>query len=291
MKTDIHFTTCHHSTVKCRPRNNDYNFPGFNITSWTPEEKLEIAKLSYNSLSEFCGQSISVIDDGSDNEDAIKWLKLLPSVKQYPHRGSSAGINDYITSLNTTEIDMFAHFEDDLVYFNPENLDWKSICYKFLIDNPDVATVTLRSLLPSKDIGPPYKGLWGPKGFRESINGSPPAILYKALANANHIALRDNYLKFFPLSGSSGTCEHNMCEHLESMNMYNAEIQIPVYAFHSHCLHRPLPEVVRSEDLNLSGYGVEYGIKDMVDYISNGKEITYSYFIFKDKEICKIWKN
>lgn len=288
MIMDIHFTTCHHSTVKCRPRSNDYGLPNFNITPWTSEEKLEIAKISYQSLIEFCGQNVTVIDDGSDNNEAREWLASLPSVKFYEHRGSSAGINDYIGELNKSTIDVFAHFEDDMIYFNPENLDWKSICYKFLQDNPDIATVTLKSLLPSKNIvDVAYHGAWGPIGWRDSINGSPPAILFNSLANANHISLKENYLKFFPLVGSSGACEHDMCMKLKNIRMLNAEIQIPVYAFHSHCLNRPLPENVRSEDLNLSGYGIEYGIKDMYEHIKNKRKITYSYFESMDKEIYK----
>ena len=135
MKTDVHFTTCHHTTIKCRPRTNDYNIEGWNITAWTNEEKIAIAKQSLISLSEFADQKISVIDDGSNIPEARSWLDNLDAERYNKHfckkGGSSAAVNSYKETI-PEDVDLIAHFEDDHIYFNPENLDWKQIAYDFL---------------------------------------------------------------------------------------------------------------------------------------------------------------
>ena len=291
MKTDIHFTTCIHSSMVCRPRTNDYNIQDFNITPWTIEEKLNIAKTSLKSLFMFSLQRVNVIDDGSDYVEAIDWLLEVDkiddiAVRMYEHLGSSAGINNYHNNVLPKDTDLVCHFEDDHVYFNPEGLDWKQICYDFLMENPDIGVVTLRSGLPSEKWRPDYKGAWGPIGFR---NSNYNAIIYNNMGNAHHIMLKQTYDKFFPLYGNAGSCEAYMNDKLHSLGLFNAELQIPVYAFHSHCYSRALPEVVTTTALNLSPIGVEYGIKDMYDHIGRGGRVQYSYYNSPQEEIHKCY--
>lgn len=291
-------TTCHHSTVKCRPRTNDYHLEGFNITPWTTEEKFLIAKKSLFSLCEFCigswgEQLINVVDDGSDYNRVPSWLDLMEHGKfikahRFEHRGSSAALNDYVKII-PDDIDMIFHTEDDHVWFNPESLNWQSICRKFLEDNPDIGVITFRSGLPTDPAFPDYKGAWGPIGWRESRNGSPPAFLFRCMGNAHHIMKKETYLRFFPLQGNAGSCEAYMNNRLAQLGLLNAEIQIPIYAFHSHCYERELSTIVTSTELNMSPRGREYGIKNMREYLKNRGPITYSYYEDKDKEIIKCY--
>jgi hypothetical protein len=299
MKVDIHFTTCHHSSIKCRPRTNDYNLENFNISPWTTEEKFKITKKSLFSLIKFSisgglgEQPINVIDDGSDYNLVDNWLNLLEGgnlikAHRFEHRGSSAGLNDYVKTI-PEDIDLIVHTEDDHCWFNPENLEWPAICHKFLKDNPDVGVITFRSGLPTNPKHPDYKGAWGPIGWRESRNDSPPAILFRCLGNAHHIMLKETYLKFFPLQGNAGSCEAYMNGKLSQLGLLNAEIQIPVYAFHSHCYEREMPAIVTTDELNMSPRGREYGIKNMVEYLKDEKPITYSYYISPTEEVTKCY--
>lgn len=284
-------TTCFHSSMVCRPRINDYNIEGFNITPWTVEEKFKIAQITYKSLIEFIGDenSLSIIDDGSNLKEANAWLNDIKSktnkVYQYTHRGSSQGINDYYKTI-PNDIDVIFHCEDDHLIWNPENLDWKQICYEFLKENPDIGVVTLRSGLPSATDRPDYKGAWGPIGFR---NSNYNAIIYNNMGNAHHIMLKKTYDRFFPLQGNAGSCEAYMNNKLHSLGLLNAELQIPVYAFHSHCYSRPLPDIVTTTELNKSPIGIEYGIKNMYEYIHANHPINYSYFISPQEEIHKCY--
>lgn len=292
MKSDIHFTTCHHSSVKCRPRTNDYKLDGFNITPWTTHDKLMIASKSLKSLSNFVEQQISIIDDGSDYGPAIDWLNIINEIPKYKvlryeHRGSSAGLNDYIKTLDSS-IDMIGHFEDDHIYFNPENIDWKTICFKYLTTHRDIGVITFRSGLPTDPNFPDYKGAWGPIDFREGP--VCPAFIFRCMGNAHHIMLRETYERFFPLQGNAGSCEAYMNNKLQSLGLLNAELQIPVYAFHSHCWKRDLPEKITTKELNMSPRGREYGIYDMYSHIDNFLPIEYSYNITKDEEVIKCWK-
>ncbi len=108
-------TTCFHSSMVCRPRINDYNIEGFNITPWTVEEKFKIAQITYKSLIEFIGDenSLSIIDDGSNLKEANAWLNDIKSktnkVYQYTHRGSSQGINDYYKTIPNDIPKIFAN--------------------------------------------------------------------------------------------------------------------------------------------------------------------------------------
>lgn len=279
MKVDVHMTTCHHSTVKCRPRTNDYNIENFNITEWTQLEKLEIAKISAQSLREFAGD-ISIVDDGSDLPEAIEWLATQKNVYSYPHRGSGSALNSYHKRI-PAETDLICHFEDDHVYYNPEKLDWAKIAHDFLVENPSVGVVTLISGLPNRPDYPDYNGAWGPVGF---MDGKVPALLFNCMGNAHHIMLKKTYDKFFPLVGSSGACEAYMNRRLAQLRLKNAELQIPVYAFHSHCLNRQLPVEITTNELNMSPRGREYGIADMYRYIKSNIPIEYSYMVSQYKE-------
>ena len=292
MKTNVHFTTCHHKSVKCRPRTNDYGITGFNITPWTTQEKLDIAKTSIESLIEFADGPINIIDDGANILEAVNWLLELDQrtnlfVRIYEHKGSSSGINNYFNNALPKDTDLVAHFEDDHIFFNPEGLDWKKVCYEFLKENKDVGVITFRSGLPSDPINhPDYNGAWGPIGFRE---GKYPAILYNNMGNAHHIMLMETYSRFFPLQGNAGSCEAYMNGRLNNMKLLNAEIQIPVYAFHSHCYSRALPEVVTTDALNMSPRGIEYGIKEMYEHIRAKLPIEYSYYKSKEEKVIKCY--
>lgn len=292
MKTDVHFTTCHHMSVKCRPRTNDYNIEGFNITPWTAEEKLDIAKISLESLFEFAdGVPVNVIDDGSNILEAVNWLLELDKrtnifVRIYEHKGSSSGINNYFNNSLPKDTDLIVHFEDDHIYFNPENIDWKKVCYEFLKENPDVGVITFRSGLPSNPNYPDYRGAWGPIGFKD---GKYPAILFNNMGNAHHIMLMETYKRFFPLYGNAGSCEAYMNGQLNNMGLLNAELQIPVYAFHSHCYSRALPETVTTDSLNMSPRGIEYGVKEIYEYIRAKLPIEYSYYKSKEEKVIKCY--
>lgn len=279
-------------SVKCRPRTNDYNIEGFNITPWTAQEKLDIAKISFESLFEFAdGVPVNVIDDGSNIMRAVEWLLELDKrtnvfVRIYEHRGSSAGINNYFNNVLPKDTDLVAHFEDDHIYFNPENIDWKKVCYEFLKENPDVGVITFRSGLPSNPNYPDYRGAWGPIGFRD---GKYPAILFNNMGNAHHIMLMETYKRFFPLYGNAGSCEAYMNGQLNNMGLLNAELQIPVYAFHSHCYSRALPATVTTDALNMSPRGIEYGVKEMYEHIRAKLPIEYSYYKSKEEKVIKCY--
>jgi hypothetical protein len=291
VKTDMHMTTCHHSSVKCRPRTNDYNIEGFNISGWTQEEKVKIARKSFFSLLKFVDfENISIIDDGSDlptGRALISFLGLhkLATLYSFPHRGSSFGLNDYFSEKQLDNDTLICHFEDDHIYFNPENLDWKQTCYHFLKEHKDIAVLSFKSGFPTDPSFPDYKGAWGPIGWRESKNDLPPAFLFKFMGNSHHIMLYETYKKFLPLQGSSGSCESYMCKKLVELGMFCAELQAPIYAFHSHCLKRELPNPVTSKELNMCARGREYGIVDMFYHITNNNHISYSYYTSPQKEV------
>ena len=286
MSSDIHMTTCHHTSLKCRPRTNDYNIEGWNITAWTQSEKLNIAKQSLASLNQFAKQKISIVDDGSDYTYANLWLQeCISKFNTYSFsRSNENALNKYIKFIDD-DVDLIAHFEDDHVYFNPENLNWQQIAYDFLTSNKDIGSLSFISGLPNRPEFPDYKGAWGPISFRDR---EIPALLYKRLGNSHHIMLKDTYLKFFPLIGKSGTCEAYMCNKLSELGLLHAEIQVPIYAFHSHCFKRELPKNVTTTELNMSARGREYGIKDMYDHINNNKRIEYSYLTCSG-EVFKKW--
>lgn len=272
---DIHITTCHHNSVKCRPRKEG------NTKEWTPEERLNISKYSVDSISRFVSvlpknkiSRFTIIDDGSDYLPAIKWLESLtwPKVIHYPHRGSSAGINDYMTKLNA---DMVVHFEDDHIMFNPLSLRWDNICFDALAAS-QVDVVTFKSSLPSEQRDPGLHGAWGPIGWLSEIQ----AIAYKSMGNAHHVMMADTYRKYLPLEGSSGGCETFMNQRLRSSKKINIELQFALYAFHSHLWSFPLQNKVTTRELSRSGEGWEYGIKDMHEYLLAGNPIA-----------CEWWEN
>lgn len=287
MTVDVHITTCHHHTVRCRPR--VCQISDSNTREWTPEERLEISKYTVDSVKRFCQaippeqlSRLSLLDDGSDYAPAIEWLNGLTDINvvRYPHRGSSAGINDY---CETIEADLVLHVEDDHILFNPFGKNWAQICYDFLTSDVakqhNIKVITLRSGLPSEDTSPGLGGAWGPQGW------VPGGILYKCMGNAHHIMLREDYKKFFPLSGSSGACETMMNGKLAQLGFKNVELQDFFYAFHSHMWEYPLIEGITSEELNRSGDGFEYGIKDMHEhFVKKGPIYVSRWLDYPSKE-------
>lgn len=279
--TNIHITTCHHSTVRCRPRYCDYSRA--NIKEWTPEERLEISKISIKSLTNFCNivtnKSIALLDDGSDMQKAIEWMdnEVEVNVIHFPHRGSSSGINDYISAFKNTikDDDLIVHFEDDHIAFNPLKLNWAERCFQILVSETSrinhVGVITLRSGLPTDTSTPGYNGAWGPRGW---ISGDYEAPWFESMGNAHHIMLWKTYKQFFPLSGSSGKCEESMNIRLHQLGLKNIELQEHLYMFHSHMLNFKIDENnCSSNEWNLSGAGREYGIKDMDEYLRAKKRI------------------
>jgi hypothetical protein len=280
MKIDIHVTSCHHSTVKCRERIGlpDWN----NIKPWTSEERLRISKYSVESITSFVNsinqqkiKRYSLLDDGSDYQDALDWHKtiLSPSILNFKHGGSSAMINKYAETIDS---DLVLHIEDDHICFNPLKLDFVEICYEVLNSEEakknNVGVITFRSGLPSDLDNVGINGAWGPKGWGKF--GNYNGIIYNLLGNAHHLMLTETYKKFFPLNGSSGSCEEYMNKKIQELSIKNIELQIPIYFFHSHKLNWPINEKsAHSIEWNKSAQGFEYGIEDMHKYLKEKKKI------------------
>lgn len=276
MNIDVHITTCNHSSVKCRDRQG---LPSWsNIKSWTSKERIEISKISVNSIKNFIKNStdphqvskFSLLDDGSDIQEAIEWLASIRDIDviKYPHRGSSAGINDYQKTINS---DFVLHIEDDHICFNPFGKNIVNLADKILNSNlakeKNIKVLTFRSSLPTAKDSLGLNGEWGP---REFVNvGNVPLILFNKLGNAHHLMLKKDYDLFFPLSGSSGSCECYMNDIMQRNNFLNAEIQDYIYMFHSHTLDFDTKAIGNTDDWNKSGDGFEYGIKNMHKHLLN----------------------
>lgn len=275
MKVDVHITTCHRSDVKCRPRPSPNDGRPWNVKEWTPEERLQISKLSIDSVQRFVNTmryyhdvELTILDDGSDNKEANEWLDALSllhslNVKRFPARGSSAGINDHISSLKLKP-DYIIHIEDDHILFNPKSLDIIG-----LIDNGPEGVYTLRSGLPFEKTDRGFSGFWGPIG---TVKKNLQYIQYRSMGNAHHIVRYDMYKRFLPLQGNTGGCESYMNSVLQSLNIPNYEPQIHVHAFHSHTYKYPI-ESINLKDWHKSGEGYEYGIKDMHEHLISKKPI------------------
>jgi len=276
MKIDIHITTCNHSSVKCRDRQGLPEWS--NVKSWTSEDRIKISKLSVDSIKKFIKNStytdqiskFTLLDDGSDLKEAIEWMDSLKDIDviKYPHRGSSAGINDYQKTINA---DLVFHIEDDHICFNPFSRNIVNLCEKILTSKlaieKNIKVLTFRSGLPTASNSLGLNGAWGPQDFVEIDN--IPLILFNRLGNAHHIMLKKDYDLFFPLIGSSGGCECYMNEIMEKNNFKNAEIQDYIYMFHSHALNFETKFIGNTDDWNRSGDGFEYGIKNMHDHLIN----------------------
>lgn len=285
MNIDVHITTCSHSAVKCRDRLGLPNWS--NIKSWTSEERIDISKISVHSIKNFIKNSVypeqlsrfSLLDDGSDTQESIEWLSSIKdiSVIKYPHRGSSAGINDYQKTINA---DFILHIEDDHICFNPFGKNIVNLADKIL--NSDLAreknikVLTFRSSLPTAEDSPGLNGAWGPKELIKIEN--IPVILFNRLGNAHHLMLKKDYDLFFPLSGSSGSCESHMNKTMEKYKFLNAEIQDYVYMFHSHTLNFDTKSIGNTDEWNKSGDGFEYGIKNMHNHLLNKNMMQCSIF-------------
>jgi hypothetical protein len=272
MKVNIHVTTCHRSDVRCRPRSPEQtNYP-WNVTEWTPEERLEISKISVASIEKQVSLlrelghkvSLTVIDDGSDYQPAINWLTTLPSdlcsVMRNLPAGSSVGINKLFIEI-PKDTDLVLHIEDDNLFFNPQSLDWAQLAYERFQEQESV--ITFRSGLPTDPKDKGYHGAWGPKGVTN--RGEP---IFHMMGNAHHLMLYSTYSKFMPLSGNTGGCEANMCARMQQLRIPNIELQEFIYMFHTH----KLTGMVESCNINLwnkTGEGYEFGMRDMHTALSN----------------------
>jgi hypothetical protein len=283
---DVHITTCNHTSVKCRDRQG---LPSWsNIKSWTSQERIEISKLSIESIKSFVNQStqkkqlknFSLLDDGSDIPAAVEWLESIQNLNviRYPHRGSSFGINEYQKTITS---DLVFHIEDDHICFNPFKTNIVDLCHRILTSEQasryNIKVLTLRSGLPSHPDNLGIKGGWGPIGAI-NIDGIP-LILYNAMGNAHHIMLSDTYNKFFPLNGNTGGCEAYMNRVMLQHGFKNAEIQDFIYAFHSHTLSYSVDTSPSSFKWNRSAEGFEYGIRDMDLYLKSGKPFICNRYI------------
>lgn len=278
MKVDIHITTCNNTNVKCR---NRIGLPSWsNIKPWTLDERVEISKISINSIKNFVNSSFlsnelsrfTILNDGSNVKDYIKWLNESKiDVNHYEHRGSSYAINDYFNDMKS---DYVFHIEDDHIFFNPKSLNLIEIFDKLLSDGT-INVLTLRSGLPSDNKSLGLNGAWGPRGFKV-INGIP-VILYNRLGNAHHIMKYETYSRFFPMIGNTGGCESYLNTIMEKNKFINAEIQLPIYAFHSHTLKYELDKF-DSDSWNMSGDGFEYGIYDMDSYLRSKNKFDCTYY-------------
>jgi hypothetical protein len=297
MKIDIHVTTCNHSSVKCRDRQGLPNWS--NIKPWTNQERVEISKLSVESIKNFIKHStqpeqiskFSLLDDGSDLEDAVKWLASIEGIDviKYPHRGSSAVINDYYKTINS---DLIFHIEDDHICFNPFRKNIVNLCEKILTSKlaieKNIKVITFRSGLPTAKNSLGLNGAWGPVDFLKIDN--IPLILFNRLGNAHHIMLKKDYDLFFPLIGNTGGCESYMNDIMERNNIKNAEIQDYIYMFHSHTLNFDTKAIGNTDEWNKSGDGFEYGIKDMHNHLlgSNLMQCTIFEDFLQNKKTVEV---
>lgn len=291
MKLDIHITTCHRHDVKCRPRPPES--PMWNVREWTHEERLGISKYSVESIIRFVNLlrshgvevNLSLLDDGSNIPEAVAWICSLEDklkIYRYPHRGSSAGINDYTKAL---DCDYVMHVEDDHILFNPNNINWLEIIHKIRKSSDNIKVFTFRSGLPVsvKDKG--YNGAWGPIGSSDA--GDIHSILFRKMGNAHHIMSLKDYEQFLPLQGSTGGCEAFMNTKLEMLGL-NAEPQIHVHAFHSHMYSYPINTNNLSE-WHKTGEGFEFGIKDMFEYLDSKNSVMSSLFeTFPNKKLTSV---
>lgn len=278
MNVDIHITTCNHTDVKCR---NRVGLPSWsNVKSWTLDERIDISKLSINSISNFVNSSFNsseiskftILDDGSNIEEYKSWLDSCGvNVLHFLHRGSSFAINDYYPTINSNYV---FHIEDDHILFNPKSINLIEVFDRLLSDG-SIHVLTFRSGLPSGEKSLGLKGAWGPKGFK--VVNDIPVILYNRLGNAHHIMKLETYSIFFPMIGNTGGCESYLNNIMEKNKLVNAEIQLPIYAFHSHTLNYKLDKH-DSDSWNMSGDGFEYGIKDMDLYLKSKQEFICTYY-------------
>lgn len=282
MKIDVHMTTCHRSDVKCRTRTNDSNVKGFNVTEWSPKERLEMSKLSVESVRMFIASlpdehdvRFSLVDDGSDYYDVFEWLEELDKcdwieVHRMVKGGSANAVNEYIKTVDD-DTDMIVHIEDDHIMFNPNKTDWAMAC-KEQLDRNIAKVITFRSGLPTQKDDPGLKGGWGPRYSDERC------IYFNMMGNAHHIMMYEDYKRMLPLQGNTGGCEAFMNQRLNKYQWTNAELQAEIYAFHAHKLETKLPKVVTTDKLCQTGRGIEYGLKDIDAHLRAGKMIECSYY-------------
>lgn len=261
MKIDIHVTTCHKSSLVCRPRPQDAGTTRWNARPWTLEERLEISKISLESIRRFVDKTVSlghdvrftILDDGTDTEEGINWLDSIDfaEVKRFPNRGSSAGINDHFKTI-PENTDLVLHLEDDQIVFDPFWSNWAEFAWRALkLNKSNIKSITFKNGLPSTPDNPGYVGSWGPLGS-EKINGLE-VIKFRCLGNPHHVFLYEDYKKLFPQQGNSGSNEYYLNSKLNEFGWLNGELQIPLFFFHSHLLEYPVPHIPSTKEMNLSG--------------------------------------
>lgn len=291
-KLDIHITTCNRYDVKCRPRPRPHYAKKWNVKEWTNDERVEISKISVESIIKLKNQleshghivRLTLIDDGTDIEQALEWHKSIDrgvvNIKKLPNRGSSVGINEHFQEIKQDPPDYILHVEDDNLFFNPLNIDWLKNIDNVKKQNDNIIVFTLRSGLPVEPCDHGYKGAWGPVKYEKIANFD--IILFKCMGNAHHIMKWKDYCKFFPLSGNTGSCESYMNSKLLNLG-YNCEIQQHVHFFHSHLLNYP----IGSNHLNnwhKTGEGFEYGHKDMNLYLLKKNPVKSKIYNISNKD-------
>lgn len=293
MVVDIHITCCHNSTMKCRPRGREY--PRSNVTEWTLPERLEISKISIQSLQYFIKPLLSkhtirctLLDDGSDIPEALEWMNSLEGIEviHYPKMETSAVINEYMKTV--TKPDLIVHLEDDQIYFNPLNLDWIEIAHRYLTSKPffinKMIGLTFRNGLPSDESNPQFYHNWGAKGFLDSPNDNIKCVFYELISNNCHMMTWNHYKQFLPLHGNSGNCEALMSLAIRDNGLKFTEAQEFIHIFHTHKYKEQLPDYVTTEELNLSGMGIEYGIYNIHEHLLGKGKIDCSKFLYKDSK-------
>jgi hypothetical protein len=264
MKVDVHCTTCHNSGVEARVTG---------IRTWSREEKKDICKISIESLIRFCDSqkkyghdiTITLLDDGSDQADMIKWMNMCPhvKVKHFKKQGSGPCTTQHVRDCDA---DLIVHVEDDQIYFNPYDIDWVSKCYQ-LLQNKDIHFLTVYAGTPEFTRGGWYSPTYGV--FYNDIE----FINVPYIGNCLFVTTKQNFVKLLPITLSSGEAEIEIYNKVKEQNIVHGLINIPVFVFHSHLLHQDVPENIDTTSLRRWVAGTQFGIKDMHTYFLNKRPV------------------
>jgi len=273
MKIDIHIMTCH----RC-----DYvpTAPGFNPNVWkTPEERLEISKISIDSFRRFISSvnqnsisSVSIINDGSTYEPALKWLSSITDIDvvNYDNMGSGPAMSKYIESLDD-DVDLVAHFEDDQIMFNPLNKDWADIAYRLISSEKEyggfIRAVCFRSghgCISSSHHKYAHS-------FTKKYNLAYNTVPY--LGNSQFVIDLDSIKQLLPIEGNRGNSETYINEKKNKLGIIHAEIQDHIFMFHSHVLEGGIPQIPNTDSLRNWVKGEVFGIKNLHQHLLGGNMI------------------
>lgn len=258
------------------------NREGYKPSSFSPgwqsiEERFQITKTSIESLLFFAKSSkdivheITILDDGTDYQPSLDWMKSLKcNVIHFPSVGSAEMMNHY---LKGTGCDIIFHFEDDQIYFNPFRKNYIEDCKNILLnDKLGIQVICFKSGHGGPGESSPE---YNPRDYTTGNDKHKSFYVIPYIGNAQHVMLRENYEKFFPLIGNRGSCETMMNQKNErELKFRQAELQEHYYVFHSHVINGTIPNQVSTTDLRKWGCGIQYGIKDMHEYLLNKKPIT-----------------